>query len=669
MQNCIVVAFGYEQQRRLMFAKCCYLAAAYGFSFVYFVALAAWHKRMFHRMDLQQLSYKDFAAKCYNVPDMQGSVYIEEELREAVAKATGRPVVGVSVCWDFHAIEADVMGALAEDLAEREDKNSSGDDSATPESADHADQKPPWIFQKVEDKIFGSATMDILESARQRRAASASSMSPQASRGDVVDMLEGLRCTGQAFVVFGTEEARNEAVAAIDAAGGLLFHGARVELHAAKHEPASVLWKDLVHKTFCRMLRRILVGVGVILLALITWVFAFYAPYAYYVMSFNYSYGVEPGIAASLAFTMVVVVGNAMMYYICGEVADRIGFQYNDDREVCYMLMYSCACICNVVLDTVVTFYMVYWMMVGLEMATYDGVPLGEVTEFRGRFEAYAMQRSLGQNLFAYSFPSTFLVPFVIEPFATIYLPYKLMSLIVRSHKNISKADAEVLLTPLLMDLSRYADVLLNVMLAALIFFFPGGFTHRMFLALAFSHCVIYAVDHYKVLRCIPSCYFASNHVDFWAQWMLSIPCAIMLSALVFKGANCHAGDGIGVCLSGYSFLAAVTGAFVLHMVVHTIVLTHVVPRISPSSTSSSQTPYAEVAEQSPCSWFSSNPVHCLRSKYVYKHSPPCDFYVAGKAHTLRRNPEIGCYFTATKEEAEDYTNTSSPLATVKEEP
>merc|ERR1719277_1530129 len=131
----------------------------------------------------------------------------------------------------------------------------------------------------------------------------------------------------------------------------------------------------------------------------------------------------------------------------------------------------------------------------------------------------------------AYSFPSTFLVPFVIEPIVTVYLPYKLMMLVVRSYPSIKIYDAEKFLTPLPMDLSRYADVMLNVMLAVLVFYFPGGFAHRMFWALAGSHLVIYVLDQYKVLRCIPNCYFASFDVDLAAQWMLCIPCATIASS------------------------------------------------------------------------------------------------------------------------------------------
>ena len=67
---------------------------------------------------------------------------------------------------------------------------------------------------------------------------------------------------------------------------------------------------------------------------------AFYLPYAWFTLTFNYSYGQEPGFVAGMTFSMVVVAGNALMYLVCSEVADRARFIYVDDREVCYMLLY-----------------------------------------------------------------------------------------------------------------------------------------------------------------------------------------------------------------------------------------------------------------------------------------------------------------------------------------
>ena len=209
------------------------------------------------------------------------------------------------------------------------------------------------------------------------------------------------------------------------------------------------------------------------------------------------------------------------MYLVCSEVADRTRFIYIDDREVCYMLLYCFACVFNVALDLITTYMVAYRINVGLHMKTYDGTLLQNLQSFSDRFESYAMQRTLANNLYAYAFPATFLIPFLIEPVATIYAPYKLMMMIVRTQPNMKGFMAENLLGSLVFDLSRYADLLLDAMIAVLIFFFPGGFNIQMFLGMALSHVYIYFFDHYRVLRSIQSCSYTDRMVDWWSQWLM----------------------------------------------------------------------------------------------------------------------------------------------------
>ena len=89
-----------------------------------------------------------------------------------------------------------------------------------------------------------------------------------------------------------------------------------------------------------------------------------------FTLTFNYSYGQEPGFVAGMTFSMVVVAGNALMYLVCSEVADRTRFIYVDDREVCYMLLYCFACVFNVALDLITTYMVAYRINVGLRMKT-----------------------------------------------------------------------------------------------------------------------------------------------------------------------------------------------------------------------------------------------------------------------------------------------------------
>merc|ERR1712023_331498 len=105
-------------------------------------------------------------------------------------------------------------------------------------------------------------------------------------------------------------------------------------------------------------------------------------------------------------------------------------------------------------------------------------------------------------------------------------------------------------------------------MIAVLIFFFPGGFI-QMFGALGICHIIVYALDHYKVLRSIKAVEYAGEHVDWWAQWILSIPTALLLACFIFK-ANC---EPEYYCLDDAKTVKACSVAFFFHILLHTFCL------------------------------------------------------------------------------------------------
>merc|ERR1712190_495827 len=82
----------------------------------------------------------------------------------------------------------------------------------------------------------------------------------------------------------------------------------------------------------------------------------------------------------------------------------------------------------------------------------------------------------------------------------------------------------------------------------------------------------------------------------------------------------------------------------VLHICVHLALLRFAIPMLAVKH-EASDTEYSEVDAQLGRSWFTANPVHCLRSKYVHHHSPPCQYFAVGKEELLQKNPEIGCFF------------------------
>merc|ERR1719198_188325 len=142
------------------------------------------------------------------------------------------------------------------------------------------------------------------------------------------------------------------------------------------------------------------------------------------------------------------------------------------------MILYTVACLFNVFLDFFTTYFMALQISSELGFRTYHGRKIREIESFTKQFESYALQRILAENAFSYAFPSTFLVPFILEPVITIIAPLMLAEWVVRSHPEIVGHTADMLLTSFPMELGRYADIILNILLGAIFFYFPGGATH-----------------------------------------------------------------------------------------------------------------------------------------------------------------------------------------------
>lgn len=440
-------------------------------------------------------------------------------------------------------------------------------------------------------------------------------------------------------------------------AGGLQFKGKTVHVKRVRSEPDAVCW-EMFSIDFDRIPHRCIVGGLTVLFAVVVWALIFYLPYAYYMSSFSAAHDEAPGTLSGMVFVLLVVGGNQVMYVLCSTIAYKVGFRLVGDSEALYISLYTFACFMNVVVDLAMECWLGYQAMVAASVHTADGRYLSELTDYLEIFESYPMQKSIGNRLESYSFPSTFLIPFLLEPIFAIILPFHIMVLLVRSHKEVRGREAEKSLNFFApMDLSRYGDIALNVTLASQIFFFPTGLMLKVFLALIISHIYIYLYDRYRVLRAVPGFWFGNNIADRCAQAILAVPCGFMAACIVFK-ASCL--DMSPFCLHGCHLVVACVSAFVAHVALHWLLIFWVVPVIchrSGGGHGGSTQKYCDVASATPCTWFSANPVHCLRSRYIYRHSPPCMKYVRGREYLMRANPEIGCYFEDTVDgQAEDYT-------------
>lgn len=660
--NCILVSWGYETQQRLMWVKIGFLAVVYLATFV----LCIWHgirqRRLFEEVDAEQSTMTDFAALLEGLPPMSGSEKAEDVIAAAVREQTGQKVIGVSIAWDFKDSEEQVVEAAKgivhdyDALDKQEQRGDFGNGAAS--SGDPINNPSEEVHQNwVQKQVFDFE--EVLAGVEEEEE------NPDKKDEEIKQLVESMQSTEYAFVVFETEEARNTAVDALEESGGLRIKDTVARIANVRAEPDTVLWENFGHSETSAIVKRLAAGFGCIFLALIVWTLLFYGPYAWSVFQFNYDNGQQPGFIYGFAFSMVVVVGNVIMYEVCARVSDYVGFHFRDNREACYMILYTIATSFNVLLDFVTTYYTVWEVSKGLGFRTYHGQKVKEITTFTEAFETYAMQRQLGENTYTYAFPSTFLIPFIIEPIVTIYVPLKLGVLLVRTHPKIAGGLAEEWLASAPMDMGRYADCLLNVVLAVLVLYFPGGWTWRLYFAMAICHMLIYAFDHWKVLQNIPKCTYASMDVDWWSQALLAPCTAGILSCMVFK-MNCQ---DYGFCLDGVPLLTACTAAFFAHCVVHILVLVHVVPMFANKVVGSdaATTTFQEIASYTAPSWFTCNPVHCLRSKYKYKHDPECVYHIVGKEHCIQQSPSANVYYHGERCEDEDYTESFAQLSVIGE--
>jgi hypothetical protein len=667
-----------------MWTKVYFLVITYIFTFAVTIIHATLQMQCFEKLDAKTKSMKDFAAFVSGIPTVPGKEEVEKKLAEAVndswGKKDNKKCIGASVAWTYHEIEEDVEQYLEFEMRSRDRANYKKNGK---KYQFEPDQQPRWdetaanygairkFFYKLEFDNFKdddeTLQKDWSVPAEDQRPAEGQLVTEEKADEEMKEKILELTAAGDAFIVFNEEEDRDDALTYYEE-NPLTYtteEGETVTLTVEMKicEPDTILWQNFGNTTMLLRLRKLCEGFGWILLALFFWTTVFYAPYAWQVATFNYDNGNEPGFVLGMTFCMVVVLGNAIMYEVCARVSDYIGFKTRDERESCYLILYVIACMFNVCLDMVTTFFMAALMLDGLGFRSIKGEKLGWDRDmgFTELFETYAMQRVLAKNLRAYCFPATFLIPFLLEPFITCIFPYQGGVCIVQSHPEWIGRDAERWLQAWEFDMGRYGDLLLDMLLAILIFYFPGGYTLLLFFGMAGSHAYIYFFDHWRVLRVIPKVTYASLEVDWWACWMMGPITATIMSALIFKN-NCKNFVGPAYCLKGWPLIEACSAGWVLHSILQTLVLYFVVPMFKQDNEDSNAgQDWQHASRRMPCNWFTSNPIFCLRSRLIHGDKPACSYHIDGKEHLHVQNPKLGLHFYCEEgkgEEAFDFKKT-----------
>jgi hypothetical protein len=117
--NCILVAWGYETQQRLMWTKVTFLAIVYAMSFILSILYGISQLRKFQSFDFSHKTSKDFTAICSGLPPLPGADKVEDTLTKSLAHATGQAIVGVSICWNYSENEEMVDSHLKKEIDSR----------------------------------------------------------------------------------------------------------------------------------------------------------------------------------------------------------------------------------------------------------------------------------------------------------------------------------------------------------------------------------------------------------------------------------------------------------------------------------------------------------------------------------------------------------------------
>lgn len=390
---------------------------------------------------------------------------------------------------------------------------------------------------------------------------------------------------------------------------------------------------------------RLTAGVILLFVAVLLWGCLFYAPFAFFETTTFRMMGTPPPFMTEMIFTLLVAVGNQIMYVLCSMISQEVGFRSSDNIQACYVVLYTAAVLVNTLVDVAVVVVTSYFSMVAQGVRTREGTTLDALPSAAAIVQSYPMMKVTGKTLYDYNFPSCFLIPFVGEAVFTVLLPYYVGKQIVGKRTKMTRNKAEACLAPIPMDLSRYGDILVNLTLATLCFFTASGWILRTLMGLLLGNLFIYVFDQFRVLRHIENFFLGSGQIDSLAQVLLIIPCGILATAVTWQ---LHS-IGKPAFLQEVSLWTACFYTCTLHSCLHGLAL--MVGRAYCCSMEHTCTDksYRECAAEIAPNYFNTNPVHCLRSKYIHRQDPPCIYCMKGKEYVLEANGSIGLFYVGNR--------------------
>lgn len=615
--------------------------------------------------DLKTVTIRDFALIVKGLPIMDGGEKVEESLRaffEAQDQFTKlgdesaqgqSKIVGVSACWDYREKREEVSAQVRRDFELDEsvvDAKLKSDAKLKIEPERKRKCCDPTL--RCVDAALGIGSAPCADEADEEE--------PETE--NIKQLLTELKTCGTCYVIF--EDSASTSKALENATQKpLIYEDSRdgktytLKVSDTDCEPLSVCWSGYgTHKSEFRWhMAQLVVAIVVVIFILD---FFFYWPQVEYLLSYHKVPGMSQGSATALTMLgFLVTICNNLIYTIIGMLTQRAGWVNADAKASFYVSFYSLAVFFNTFLDMLVVLYIAQGYSVDQALQNEVAADSTMSAEALARPN---MQHALYEQFTIYLVPGALFYGFIHEPITLVYLPQLLYKSIVGSRGDISVKDAEDILEYPPFDLSRYGDILCNVGLCCSMLLFTHSELWWMFFMLVLSNLFLYAWDHVKVLRFSSKTIYPTSRTDDSMMYMMCLPGGVLASAIVFKRLGIKYSDFANLRFNVVTFMLA---AFFAHCVLH-VVLIKLIRHWSRKQRDQRladlggrnlfDSTYKTIAKRKPANYFNTNPVHCLRSKHFYKHTPECVFYRVGKESQLKRNEAIGLYFTPHEAEEQE---------------
>jgi len=618
----------------------------------------------------------EFALIARGFPELSGSEDVEKDFQKFLQEAPqlqGLNIVGVSVCWNYRDSKKEIDAHI--EILKRENAEQASGISA-PEAKEEkrtcCDPELRWV-----DTLLGFGNLPCMPSKKKE------------DLPDVVQVLNNLKTSTTVFIVFSSVADAGQALENV-VEKPLDYKGSKIRLYEHELEPLTVLWDGFgcSHKEFHL---RILIGWAIIAAAVIMLDVAFYMPYVQYIMAMSDVAGMTQGsFLMGTVLGLLITVCNQAIYQIILAVADSCGWTNKDKQMRFYVFQYTLAVTANTIVDL--------WTVIMLSR----GYAVDQVMQQQAANDAMmdpqalkspSLQSALYVQICAYIFPSCLLLPFLCEPAATGFF-FLMGKWLIRSRADVTGHDAEECLACNPYDLSRYGDVLVNIMLCCVSFVFSYQDLWLIWVYFLISMVVIYTWDKIRLLRYSFRSCFASFTMERTMQYLSTLPYGIVAAVLAFRlygtqralktllegkhrtwmNKAAHGGGEILVHVIGMlgqtGIVWACVGVFWLHILIHCALIKYCAATQKPDKSTEEADftaadtdvfspshadlekiakkkvkTYEEVAKDFPDSFFTTNPVNCLRSKYKYKENPPCSYFQIGREFLIQPNPKLGVHY------------------------